>query len=95
MSRISLDPYFPDDPCFVCGETAKKGGVWRGHTTVVLCANCAWAHPQPLAALLADAIADLGGGHVDIPLEKFEREYWRALALALLWERRKKELMPA
>jgi hypothetical protein len=94
MSRISLDPYLPKVPCFCCGKNSTLGAVWRGFITIVLCSSCAWAHPQPLAALLADAIADSRMGNVGNPLRDFDREYWRALALALIWERRMRELEP-
>jgi hypothetical protein len=74
-------------PCFVCSKISKQGSIWHGYPNVVLCANCAWIRPQALAALLADAIVDMGIDHVDEALKRFEREYWRALALALIRRR--------
>jgi hypothetical protein len=75
--------------CFACGQQVRAGAVWQGAGAVVwLCRSCAEFEPQPLAALIADAIADQANGgpachRLSEALRRFEGQAWRALALAL------------
>ena len=78
--------------CFCCHEPSKPGqfyGQWGGVGEIFLCPRCACANLQPFAALVADAlIASRAPGNTvlrcaHLALESFEKEFWRALALAL------------
>ena len=80
-----------DEPgtCFACGQQVRVGAVWQGvGVTVWLCRSCAEFEAQPLAALIADAIADHAAvgpacHRLSEALRRLEGPAWRALALAL------------
>ena len=77
--------------CFCCNEPSKPGqsyGQWRGPEEIWLCPTCAYTDVQPFAALVADALV-AGGDHrihnrAATALQEFEKEFWRALALAIM-----------
>jgi ABC-type Fe3+ transport system permease subunit len=63
--------------------------MWRGYeTNVVVCGVCCINRLQPLAAILADGLVDSKGVSSGLTaehiLEQFTREFWRALAIALM-----------
>ena len=74
-------------PCFVCGESVRVGSVWQGAAGPLwLCAGCAEIESQPLAAILADAIAENPRDacrRLERALERLHAAAWRALALAM------------
>lgn len=85
--------------CTICGEQVKRGAMWCGAETILLCGDCAVRDPMVLAALLADGVLDVSprGSAVrphalreaaEAALERFTTLYWRALAIGLLSEHR-------
>lgn len=82
------------DVCFACGERVQHGAMWMGFGAGVwVCRDCAEYRPQPLAALIADAIMDAPATgppsqRLQEALGRLECHAWRSLAFAL--ERRER-----
>jgi hypothetical protein len=68
--------------CDFCG--GKAHAYWRGERNVTVCDDCA---ARDLPKLAADAVAGFigglpGGQRLEWFFQRFEKEFWRAAALA-------------